>query len=82
MSKEQMIFKRYEVKFLMDAEQYQKLLPLLGEHMTPDEHGISLVQSLYYDTPDRRMIRRSISNLVSPGPLVPMPPARRDRDRP
>ena len=60
MSKEQMIFKRYEVKFLMDAGQYQKLLPLLGEHMTPDEHGISLVQSLYYDTPDRRMIRRSI----------------------
>ena len=60
MSKEQMIFKRYELKFLMDARQYQHLQPLLLRKMTPDAHGRSLVQSLYYDTPDRRMIRRSI----------------------
>ena len=58
-------FQRREVKFLMSLEQYQALLPIVHEHMTPDrfcidgkEYGI---YNLYYDTPDNLLVRRSIA---------------------
>lgn len=57
-------FQRREVKFLLSMEQYEKLLPVVHEHMNPDkfcvdgkEYGI---YNLYYDTPDNLLIRRSI----------------------
>ena len=57
-------FQRREVKFLLSSEQFEKLLPVVHEHMNPDkfcvdgkEYGI---YNLYYDTPDNLLIRRSI----------------------
>lgn len=57
-------FQRREVKFLLSAEQFQALLPIVHEHMNPDkfcvdgrEYGI---YNLYYDTPDNYLIRTSI----------------------
>ena len=57
-------FQRREVKFLMSMEQYEALLPVVHEHMNPDqfcvdgrEYGI---YNLYYDTPDNLLIRRSL----------------------
>lgn len=58
--KDQKIFKRHEVKFRMTREQQEKLKEMLAEHMVMDEHGKSTVLSLYYDTPDHLLIRRSI----------------------
>ncbi len=49
--------KRYERKFFLTEEQYERLLPLLREHMQPDSHGRGTVSSLYFDTDDYAIIR-------------------------
>ncbi len=54
------IFKRSEVKFLIDASQRAMLEKAFAEHMIPDEHGESTICNVYYDTPDYRLIRRSL----------------------
>ncbi len=48
---------RHEIKFLLNEEQYTRLLPLLSEHMEPDPYGRYEVRSLYYDTDDYAIIR-------------------------
>ena len=57
-------FQRREVKFLLSAEQFEALLPIVHEHMNPDaycvdgkEYGI---YNIYYDTPDNFLIRQSL----------------------
>lgn len=54
------IFKRKELKYMLNAEQYQTVLSLLDGHMKPDDYGLSLICSLYFDTPDFRLIRTSM----------------------
>ena len=54
------IFKRREVKFLIDASQRVMLENAFRQHMIPDEHGESTICNVYYDTPDYRLIRRSL----------------------
>ena len=58
----EMKFKRYEVKFKINRSQYEKIQDELREHMTPDKHGRSTIFSLYFDTPDYRLIRRSMEH--------------------
>ncbi|MCF0136147.1 MAG: polyphosphate polymerase domain-containing protein [Lachnospiraceae bacterium] len=53
-------FKRIEKKFLMTREQYDKLLPILKEHLKEDAYGETTVCSIYYDTPDLYLLRRSV----------------------
>lgn len=60
----QNIFKRYELKYLITEEQYNKLRQLMGEYMKGDEYGRSTICNLYYDTPDYLLIRRSIEKPV------------------
>ncbi len=60
----QNIFKRYELKYLITEEQYNKLRELMKEHMKGDEYGRSTICNLYYDTPDYLLIRRSIEKPV------------------
>ncbi|MCR4618226.1 MAG: polyphosphate polymerase domain-containing protein [Lachnospiraceae bacterium] len=57
---DQTIFKRYEVKYLLTREQQAKILNGMAEYMIEDEHGKSQIQSLYYDTPDSILARRSL----------------------
>lgn len=57
---DQMIFKRYEIKYMLTREQKQELCRLMEHEMIADEHGRSTIQSLYYDTPDYLLIRRSL----------------------
>lgn len=57
---DQMIFKRYEIKYKMTAAQRMLLKELFAEHMTADEHGKSTILSLYFDTEDDLLIRRSL----------------------
>ncbi len=58
----EMKFKRYEVKFKITRSQYENLQDELREHMIPDEHGRSTILSLYFDTPDYRLIRKSMEH--------------------
>ena len=54
------IFKRYELKYLMSEQQVEKLHGIMQAHMRPDEFGRSRVGSIYFDTKDHLLIRRSI----------------------
>lgn len=56
----QTVFQRKEVKYLLSAQQLQALLPVIRQHMEPDLFPHSSIGSLYYDTPDYRLIRRSL----------------------
>lgn len=56
----QMVFKRYELKFLLTAEQKTRLLPEIEKHMQLDKYGRTLVKNLYFDTDTYRLIRRSL----------------------
>ena len=51
---------RYELKYLITAAQRRALQPVIDAHTVPDEYGKSRIANLYYDTPDRRLIRRSL----------------------
>ena len=62
--KNQMIFQRYEFKYLMDARQLQAVLAAMAPHMVPDEYSHSSIRNLYLDTPDFRLIRRSLEKPV------------------
>ncbi|MGN0795839.1 MAG: polyphosphate polymerase domain-containing protein [Christensenellales bacterium] len=54
------VFKRYELKYLLTAEQYYRVINAVSGSLTADSHGESTIQSLYYDTDDFRLIRRSL----------------------
>ncbi len=61
---DQMIFKRYEMKYLISTDQLALIKEALKNHMIADVHGKSTICSLYYDTPDYRLIRRSLEKPV------------------
>ena len=54
------IFARTEKKYLITRDQLGALLPVLNAHMHGDKYGLSTVSSMYFDTPDMRIIRASI----------------------
>jgi len=54
------IFKRQEVKFVINQEQYAQIYERIADKIPPDEFGEYLVQSLYFDTENWDVIRASI----------------------
>lgn len=62
--KNQMIFQRYEFKYLMDTCQLQAVLAAMEPHMVPDEYSHSSIRNLYLDTSNFRLIRRSLEKPV------------------
>ena len=56
----QMNFQRKEIKFLLDQTQLDLLLRKIGPEIVPDRFPHSSISNLYYDTPDFRLIRRSL----------------------
>ena len=54
------IFKRHELKYLVSAGQREFIESEFALYMIPDEHGESTICNIYYDTPDFRLIRRSL----------------------
>lgn len=60
----QNVFKRYELKFLISEEQKRLLLKNVGGGLELDSYGRSLICSVYYDTPDDRLVRTSIERPV------------------
>ena len=64
MAKVQSCFKRCEKKYRLTPAQQQFLLNGMREHMTADECGAYTICSIYYDTPDWRLIRASLEKPV------------------
>ena len=60
----QRCFQRYEKKYLLNPEQYQKIRAGLAPYMEADEHGRYTICNLYYDTPDFQLIRASLDTPV------------------
>ena len=56
----QTVFKRYELKYLITAEQKEQILENIGPYILPDRYGESTVRNIYFDTDSYRLIRRSI----------------------
>ena len=59
-----LVFKRVEYKYLLNRDEYLNMLSYVKEHMKEDRFGESTIQSLYYDTPDYLLIRRSLEKPV------------------
>ena len=60
----QTVFKRYELKYLLTEAQKQAILRELSSHMAPDQYGQTTIRNIYFDTPNHRLIRRSIEKPV------------------
>lgn len=59
---EQMIFKRYEMKYMLTKAQRNLIKQEMKKYMTADPHGKSTILSLYFDTPDYLLVRRSMEH--------------------
>ncbi len=57
-------FMRYELKYLVSDEQRARILELADKYIQPDEFGQSTICNIYYDTPDMRLVRRSLEKPV------------------
>lgn len=53
-------FQRYELKYLLNSRQKAAVLSAMKPYMTGDSYPDSTVCSLYFDTPDFLLIRRSL----------------------
>ncbi len=58
------VFKRYEKKYLLEKEQYEKVQGVLEPYMHVDEYGLSTICNIYYDTPQYDLVTRSIEKPV------------------
>lgn len=60
----QSVFRRYEKKYLVTQEQYDRLAKVFAPRMERDRFSESTISNIYYDTPDFRLIRRSLDQPV------------------
>lgn len=56
----QAIFKRYELKYLLTAQQKAEMLQAMAPYMRLDRYGRTTIRNLYFDTDNYRLIRRSL----------------------
>ncbi len=54
------IFKRYEVKYLLNREQKLRVLAAMEPYMMPDKYFFATIRNLYFDTDNYRLIRHSM----------------------
>lgn len=60
----QMVFKRYELKYLLTARQKERALAVMEPYMALDNYGRTAIRNIYYDTDSFRLVRRSIEHPV------------------
>lgn len=60
----QTVFRRYEKKYRLTPGQYTGIRRALEGWMQPDRFYRSQIRSIYFDTPDRRLVRRSLEKPV------------------
>lgn len=62
----QEVFNRYEHKYKLDKDTFQKVIPIIEEHMEPDCHNKYhlpyTIANIYYDTDDNLLIRNSLAS--------------------
>lgn len=58
------IFRRKEQKYLLDKDQTAAFLEAMRCFLEPDRYATSDIRNIYYDTPDYRLIRRSLEKPV------------------
>ncbi len=56
----QTTFKRYEIKYMMTQQQKELILQAMEPYMKLDDFGHTTIRNIYFDTPDYRLIRRSL----------------------
>lgn len=56
----QTVFKRYELKYILSAEQKSAVLSVMQPYMALDKYGRTTIRNIYFDTENYRLIRRSI----------------------
>ena len=54
------VMQRFELKYILNPAQEASLKRAMAERMHPDMFGLTSIASLYYDTPDYRLIRASL----------------------
>ena len=59
MGSEAVLFRRYEKKFMINEDLFDKLTPRLEGYMVPDRYAYSTIVNIYYDTPDFLLARLS-----------------------
>lgn len=60
----QAVFKRYELKYLITPAQKDAVLAAMEPYMTLDQYGRTTIRNIYFDTPDYRLIRRSLEKPI------------------
>lgn len=60
----QMVFQRYEMKYLLTRKQKEIILAAMEPYMELDAYGRSTIRNIYYDTDNYRLVRRSLEQPV------------------
>mgnify|MGYP001066946962 CR=1 FL=1 len=60
----QMVFQRYEIKYLLTGKQREKIMAAMKPYMALDAYGHSTIRNIYYDTDTYRLIRTSLEKPV------------------
>lgn len=60
----QMVFKRYEMKYLLSKRQKEKVLAAMEPYMELDAYGRTTIRNIYYDTDSYRLVRKSLEKPV------------------
>lgn len=62
MEKEKIInvMKRYELKYVLSSGQLTYFMDQISKYMKVDKYGLTSIASIYFDTPDYRLINKSI----------------------
>lgn len=60
----QMVFKRYEFKYLITRKQRDEICKAMAPYTTADPFRHSSIRNIYYDTPNFRLIRQSLEKPV------------------
>lgn len=60
----QMTFKRYELKYLLNRQEKERVLESMAPYMKLDKYGRTTIRNLYFDTDNFRLIRRSMEKPV------------------
>lgn len=64
MNEYQTTFQRFEIKYLLNPLQYQELIKCFAGKLETDRYGKTGICNLYFDTPDSRLIRKSLEKPV------------------
>lgn len=60
----QMIFKRYEIKYMLTKAQKAAVLEKMEKYMRMDKYGRVTIRNIYFDTDTYRLIRHSLEKPV------------------